>query len=137
MTLPTKSTRICYQFHKPSKIFHHSSQQTSHVAQLNFMVLDLLTPAISWIFQTDFSINVDYIDLGTFHLEQNLPFKFQGWTAMAHGAHRYNLINDVLGSRIVHSILTENIHDVLFLRNKVINFMKLIRTYNEIRQNCC
>jgi len=56
---------------------------------------------------------------------------------MAHSAHRYNRINDALGSRIVHSILNENIHDVFFLRNKVINFMKLIITYNEIGQNCC
>jgi hypothetical protein len=56
---------------------------------------------------------------------------------MAHSAHRYNCINDVLGSRIIHSILNENIHDVFFLRKKVINFMKLIITYNEIGQNCC
>jgi hypothetical protein len=56
---------------------------------------------------------------------------------MAHSAHRYNPINDALGSRIIHSILNENIRDVFFLRNEVINFMKLIMTYNEIGQNCC
>jgi hypothetical protein len=137
MALPTKPTRICYQFHEPSKIFHHSSQQNFTCGTTQFHVIGPFNSSNFMNFSNWFQYKCGPHWSWKFHLEQNLPFTFQGWIAITHSAHRYNHINDALGSRIIHSILNENIHDVFFLKNKVINFMKLIITYNEIGQNCC
>jgi hypothetical protein len=149
------SHKMRSEFQKISKLIHDSSNQIHK----NMLPISLTFQRISSFFSTNFTCGTTQFHvIGPFnssnfmnfsnwfqykcgphwswncHLEQNLPCTFQGWIAMAHSAHRYNRIN---GSRFVHYMLNENIHDVFFLRNKVINFMKLIMTYNEIGQKCC
>jgi hypothetical protein len=41
MNLPIKAIIMFYQFHELSKLVHDSSKPTAHVADLNFMIVDL------------------------------------------------------------------------------------------------
>lgn len=91
MILPTKFTKMCYQFHMWLNLISWIANCNNFMNLLN--QFHYMCGPCSW----------------NFHFAQNLFLAFQCWMSMAYCFHRYICNDDALHSRIIHSIFYDSL----------------------------